>query len=175
LLATTVGLILVLPLAVVTAALTLVLSRVFGRFERFRYRTLLDLDIARPHRPLPRTGWWPRLKAVLLSGATWREVAHGLLQLPVGVLTYVIAVVAWSVPITLLTLPATVWALPGDEAYVWPDTTLRGWVLAGPAFVLGLALLPLVPVVIRLVATLDGQLARVLLGPGRTQQLDAQV
>ncbi|MGZ4706162.1 MAG: sensor histidine kinase, partial [Acidimicrobiales bacterium] len=32
-----------------------------------------------------------------------------------------------------------------------------------------------VPVAIRLVALLDGQLARVLLGPGRTQQLDAQV
>ena len=39
-------------------------------------------------------------------------------------------------PLTLLTLPATVWALPGDEVYVWPDVTLRGWALAVPAFVL---------------------------------------
>ncbi|MGZ4758502.1 MAG: sensor histidine kinase [Acidimicrobiales bacterium] len=175
LLATTLGLILVLPMAIVTGALTLVLSRVFGRFERFRYRCLLDLDIARPHRPLPAAGWWPRLKSVLLSGATWREMGHGVLQLPIGVLTYVFAVVVWCVPLSLLTLPATVWALPGDEVYVWPDVTLRGWAVAAPAFVLGLVLLPLVPVAIRLVALLDGQLARVLLGPGRTQQLDAQV
>ncbi len=175
LLATTFGLILLLPLAVVTGALTLVLSRVFGRFERFRYRCLLDVDIPRPHRPLPAAGWWPRLRSVLSSGATWREMAHGLLQLPIGVLTYVIAVVAWCVPLTLLTLPITVWALPGDEAYVWPDVTVRGWALAGPAFVLGVLLLPLVPVAIRVVALLDGQLARVLLGPGRAQQLDERV
>lgn len=175
LLATTLGLILVLPMAVVTGALLLLSSRVFGRFERFRYRTLLDLPIARPHRARTVTGWWPRLKSVVLSGATWKEMGHGLLQLPVGVLTYVIAVVAWSVPLTLLTLPATVWALPEDEVYVWPDVTLRGWAAAVPAFVLGLVLLPLVPFAIRLVALLDGQLAALLLGPGRTQQLDAQV
>jgi signal transduction histidine kinase len=81
----------------------------------------------------------------------------------------------WSVPLTLLTLPATVWALPGDEAYIWPDVTLRGWVLAGPGFVLGLLLLPLVPFVIRVASLLDGRLAALLLGPGRTQQLDEQV
>jgi signal transduction histidine kinase len=171
LLATTLGLILVLPMAVVTGALLLVSSRVFGRFERFRYRTLVDLPIARPHRPVTATGWWPRLKSVVLSAATWKEMGHGLLQLPVGVLTYVIAVVVWSVPLTLL----TVWVLPGDEVYVWPDVTLRGWALAVPAFVLGLVIVPVVPFAIRLVAMLDGQLAALLLGPGRTQQLDEQV
>ena len=175
LLATTVGLILVLPMAIVTGVLLLVCSRVFGRFERFRYRTLLDLPIARPHRSGAVTGWWPRTKAVLLSAATWKEMGHGLLQLPVGVVTYVIATVVWCVPLTLLTLPVTVWALPGDEVYVWPDVTLRGWALAAPAFILGLVLLPLVPFVIRFVAMVDGKLASLLLGPGRTQQLDAQV
>ena len=56
LLALTIGLILLLPMAVVTGALLLVSSRLFGRFERFRYRTLLDLPIARPHRPVTADG-----------------------------------------------------------------------------------------------------------------------
>ena len=68
------------------------------------------------------------------------------------------------------------WALPGDEVYVWPDVTLRGWAARRcPRSCSASLLLPLVPFAIRLVAMLDGQLARLLLGPGRTQQLDAQV
>ena len=175
LLATAFGLLLIFPLSVVCAVATLALSRVFGRFERFRYRCLLDLDIARPHPAIADHAWWARFKSVVTSGSTWRELGHGLLQLPVGVVTYVFALVVWCVPLTLLTLPATVWLLPDDEVYVWSGVAVRGWAVAAPACLLGLVLLPLVPFAIRLVAALDGQFAALLLGPARAEVLDAKV
>jgi len=175
LLATAFGLLLIFPLSVVCAVATLALSRGFGRFERFRYRCLLDLDIARPHPAIADDAWWARFKSVVTSGSTWRELGHGLLQLPVGVVTYVFALVVWCVPLTLLTLPATVWLLPDDEVYVWSGVAVRGWAVAAPACLLGLVLLPLVPFAIRLVAALDGQFAALLLGPARAEVLDAKV
>ncbi len=107
--------------------------------------------------------------------STWREVGYSLLALPVGVATFVVAVASWSVPITLLLLPATVWAMPDHAVYVWPGVQLHGWYAAGPAFVLGLVLLPLAAVVVRGAAAADGMMTRALLGPGRAERLDERV
>ena len=145
----TFGLLVVVPAALVTAALAFACARLIGWFGRWRAKALLDLDIDAPHRPLPPKGWWARIKSQLFVASTWREVGYSLLALPVGVATFVVAVASWSVPITLLLLPATVWAMPDHAVYVWPGVQLHGWYAAGPAFVLGLVLLPLAAVVVR--------------------------
>ena len=171
----TFGLLVVFPAALVTAALAFACARLIGWFGRWRAKALLDLDIDAPHRPLPPKGWWARIKSQLFVASTWREVGYSLLALPVGVATFVVAVASWSVPITLLLLPATVWAMPDHAVYVWPGVQLHGWYAAGPAFVLGLVLLPLAAVVVRGAAAADGMMTRALLGPGRAERLDLRV
>ena len=175
LLAVTFGTLIILPIALVTGVLALVCARVFGYLERWRAEALLDVHIDAPRRPLPDHGWWAKVRSQVLVVSTWREVGYALLRLPTGVATFTIALVSWCVPLTLLALPATVWTLPDHQVWIWPDVAARGWVAAGPAFCLGLVLLPLVPFVIRGTAFLDGQLTRALLGPGRAEQLDERV
>jgi signal transduction histidine kinase len=171
----TFGLLVIVPAALVTAALAFASARLIGWFGRWRAKALLDLDIDAPHRPLPPKGWWARVKSQLFVASTWREVGYSLLALPVGVATFVVAVASWSIPITLLLLPATIWAMPDHAVYVWPGVQLHGWYAAGPAFVLGLVLLPLAAVVVGGAAAADGMMTRALLGPGRAERLDERV
>jgi signal transduction histidine kinase len=171
----TFGFLIIFPAALVTAALALASARLIGWFGRWRAKALLDLDIDAPHRPLPPKGWWARIKSQLFVASTWREVGYSLLALPVGVATFVVAVACWSIPITLLMLPATIWAMPDHAVYVWSGVQVHGWYAAGPAFVVGLVLLPLAAMAVRGAATADGMMTRALLGPGRAERLDERV
>lgn len=175
LLTVSVALVVLFPISLILAWLLFFVADQFGRFERFRLRSLLDIDVASPSRPPSTGGWWSRLKARALSGSTWRQIAAGILRLPVGAITFALAVAAWCVPLSLLALPATIWLLPNDEIRLWSGIALHGWPVAVVAGALGIAVLPFVPFVIRTVAALDARLFAWLLGPARAEGLDARV
>jgi signal transduction histidine kinase len=175
LLVTTVSLVIVFPVAVVLAWITEWVVRVLGRAERYRLAVFLDVNLADPHRDRPTGNWWRRLLTRLRSGALWREVGHLLVLLPQGILFFGVTLAAWSVALTALTLPATIWAIPDHQVYVWSGVTVHGWVAGVLGLVMGLVLLPLVPLLVGLLAEADVALARLLLGPSRREALEGRV
>jgi signal transduction histidine kinase len=135
----------------------------------------LDVDLPDPHRGRPAGNWWRRFVTRLRSGALWRELAHHLVLLPQGILFFCVVVAAWSVALTALTLPATIWAIPDQQVYVWSGVALHGWVAGVLGALTGLVLLPLVPFVVRGLVEAEVALARLLLGPSRSEALEGRV
>ena len=175
LLATSLGLAIVAPLAVPVVWLLLTSAEALGRVERARLAALLDLDLGNPHRPSVATGWWGRLVERLKSSSRWKEIAYLLLLLPVGVLTICVTTVVWSAGFALTALPAYVSSLPDGRANL-------GAFYAGPGIpslalaVVGLSLLLSAPWVVRALADLDRRVATSLLRPGPTvAQLSARL
>jgi signal transduction histidine kinase len=176
LLATSVGVAIIVPVAILVAWLLFVTSTGFGRIERSRARALLDLDIANPHAPLPEGKWyWQRIGARLSSGSRWREIGYNLARLPLAALTTGVPLAAWCGSLALLFLPLYLHALPTKVAHfaLFDVSDLGaaialavvgavGVVLAAPWLTLGLA-------------NLDAAVARTLLGPKPADQLAAQV
>jgi len=117
--ATSLGLLITFPLAIPVIWLLFLWARVVGRVERSRVESLLGVAIADPVRPLPEGSWWSRWKARFRDRARWKEMAHAVVLLPLGVLTLVTMVVAWGGSLALLTLPITVGHLPGGSAKFW--------------------------------------------------------
>jgi len=174
LLATLLGVAIVVPVGLLVAAVTLWTVRGIAVIERARVRALLDVDIARPA-PLTAGGtWFRRFGRAWLDGSTWRAIIHSLVLFPLGLFTFITTLLVWCVPLTLLSLPATIYLLPGHE--VRPGLhQFRGEVSGGIGGALGLVLIGLVPFAIRALGDLDVAVARALLGPGRRAALDERV
>lgn len=173
LLSVTFSLAVTVVLAVPFAWLTVLLARWFGRMERARARVLLGVDVADPH-PARTGGWWSRLRRDLVSGAVWREIAHHLLLLPVGLVGWALAVVLWSGSLFLVTLPATVWLMPDDVADLGPiEVGIGGAVGLGLLGSVGLCYVA--PWFTRGWARLDVALVRGLLGPTASAQWEERV
>jgi signal transduction histidine kinase len=162
------------PAAVLGAWLLVAVTRLLGRLERLRIWIFLDLDIPYPHPDDRALSWWRRLWARVGRASTWKEVAILVLALPVGAITFSLALATWCIPLTLLTLPLYAWALPGDRADLWFMTIGAGWPSVVAALIGAVGLL-FVPLVIRLLAALNGRLARWFLGPSRRHALDERV
>ena len=148
-------------------AVALVLSRLFGRVERARFRLVLGVDIPTPY-ARPATGSAvERFRALLRTPAGWREAAYHVARFPLSAVQVVLAAAAWLLPLGALTLPIYNWALPRGGANLWLFTVRTWWatVLMG---LLGLVLLPLAPRAVRLLGRLDVAVARSLLGPDRS-------
>ena len=156
---------------------TFLLARAFGWFERRRVRLLLGVAIEDPvRRPAKRPGLFQKLIAPFRDRATWKEVLYLWLVQPVlSVMNFTVALTAWAIPLWALTLPIYAVAWPGAAPELWSGRRLDTWheTLITPA--VGLILLPLAPWIIRGLARLDGETARALLSPSRTEALEAQV
>jgi signal transduction histidine kinase len=162
------------PMAVLGAWVFIAVTRGLGRLERLRAWILLDLDIAYPHPDDRGASWWRRLWNRVGRASTWKEVAHLVLGLPIGAVTFALTMAVWTIPLTLLTLPAYAWALPNDRADLGFMTIPAGWGSVLPALAGAVALL-FVPLVIRLLASVDGRFARWALGRSRRYDLGARV
>jgi signal transduction histidine kinase len=161
LLATSLGLAVVAPLAVPVAWLLFAASQLLGRVERSRLSALLDLDLAAYPPPAAAT-WWGRFVERLKSVDRWKEIAYLLALLPLGLVTLVLTTAVVSGGLALLALPAYVAALPEGRAnFGLFDAGALG--SAGLAAV-GLSLLVLSPWVVRTLANLDRWVATSLLG-----------
>ena len=175
LLATSLGLAIVAPLAVPVAWLLFAAAQALGQVERSRLAGLLDLDLADPYPPPAAGGWWGRFMERLKSSARWKEIAYLLVLFPVGVLTFVVTAGVWSGGLALLALPAYVGSLPEGGAN-FGLFEVGGAVAALPLAFVGLSLLASAPWVVRALAGLDRSVATSLLGPRSTvAQLSARL
>ena len=174
-LATTAALLITLPLAIPFAYALFALGRVHGAIERSRLRGLLDVELDDPVAPLRPGSWWNRLKQRATSRARWKEIGHGLLLLPLGLLTGVTSIVVWCVSAALVPLPLYVSQLPGDKArFGLFDVTSGSTALAlGLLGLLGL--LVLAPWTTLGMAGIDAAAGRALLGPNRSAELAAEL
>jgi signal transduction histidine kinase len=172
---TSIGLLITFPLAIPVVWMMFVAGRGIGRVERARAEVLLDLTLPDPVRPLPEGSWWSHWKARFRDRARWKELAHGLVLLPLGVLTVVVAMVTWGGSAALVALPLYVGHLPGGTAKFWlfdvgPGGAALGLALVG---VVGLALVA--PWATVLMGRLSAVEVRWLLGPRPGSELEARV
>ena len=146
-----------LPLLV----LTLVGARQYARLERARVRVLLGVPVPAP---APRSGGLaPRSwVAELRNPAGWKALVHALLALPVGVVTFTVVVTGWVTAFALLATPVAAPWLPGDSRIGSLHLNTPAGAVA--AFVTGVLLAGLMPLVVRCLAAVDAALARLLLG-----------
>jgi hypothetical protein len=146
-----------LPLLV----LTLVGARCYARFERGRVRMLLGVRVAPPESG--RGGLAPRRwLAELPDGAGWKALAHALLALPVGALSFTVVVTGWVTAFALLGTPLAAPWLP--EASRIGSVNIDTPAGAAGAFVAGAVLAGAMPLVVRGLTAVDTVLARLLLG-----------
>lgn len=158
-----------IPLALVT----LELARALAHLERSRLRYVGVYVPDRLHEtsPHPNLGTWQRSWRLVGDGRAWRELAHGLLVLPLAVVTFSVALI-W-----------TVGAAAGLTSWLWwgwrPPTSMTlseliGLPLAGawPEVLLGLLLAATAVPVLRICVLLHSGLATALLGdPNTTKEL----
>lgn len=178
LIATSAGLLIVLPLAIPVIWVLFAGSHLLADLERSRLAALAGVQLADPVAPPTAEGpwrWLRRLVEQARSGARWKEIAYHLLLLPVGVLLWVVMVTVWAGAATLVVLPPIVAHLPGESAKFGPiELTLGPSV--GLAWLLGVVVLLVVaPHLTRLQADLHVRMATALLGPDRSTELGAQV
>ena len=163
--ALTIGLLITFPLAVPVAWLTLMASRGFAVAERNRLASLLDVEITDPTAALDAGSWWRRLRQRTRDRARWKELAHGLVLLPLGVLGAMAAGLFWSGGLLMLTLPAYINALPGDSAKFGLFELSSGPLIPLAALV-GLVALAVAPTVTQGVTRIQVAAAKALLGQG---------
>jgi signal transduction histidine kinase len=167
LLSTAAGLAITVVLAVPFLWLAFVVSRGLGYVERSRVAVLLDTPIADPIPPLTARSWLRRLWERVQSPDRWREIAHHLLALPIGVLTFTVVAVVWAGSLALTLLPLYVSALPdGTAKFGIADVGQGpGSLLACVVGVLGVVLLA--PHATLAMGRLQAKAATWLLGPRR--------
>jgi signal transduction histidine kinase len=145
--------------------------RLFGKFERARFGSLLAVPIADPY-PVFEGSVWTRIKKRVFSAAPWKELAYALILFPLACVGFSLVVASWSVSVALLLLPAYITALPNQIAHFWlVDITPGGsaWIMAA----VGVAgLLFVAPWVARGWAALDALLGAVLLGRDQSEELE---
>jgi signal transduction histidine kinase len=126
--------------------------------ERARMRLFLGFEIAAAPN-LPK-GFRKRLT----YGPTWRSIGYGLLHFPLAIATYVAAVAGWGTSLSLLSMPWWLHRVPSRRADLWlihVDDQATAWWLAGA----GVLIAALASLLVYVLTTLEGELAKALLGP----------
>ncbi|MEP7054960.1 MAG: sensor domain-containing protein [Actinomycetota bacterium] len=154
--------------------LTVHVVRRLSAFERGRFRLTLGMDLPAPK--LPSRGRFLRYAWSLAKSPTvWRQIGYHLLLLPWGVVAMVLTMVAWTVPLSLATLPLYFPLLGAHSADLWLFSVGDVRTEAAVA-VLGVVLLVFVtPNVVRVLRTVDAELARTLLSSLGSEELAERV
>jgi signal transduction histidine kinase len=162
------------PLLVVT----LLVARGAATLERALVRTMLEVDIPAPYRPVPEgAGLVPQAKAVLTDPASWRDLGYWMLMFPLSVVEFVIVVVFWPVALSLVAFPFYWYLLPAFFVVELPgrgEWAVNSFTSALPVTVLGLLLGLLTVPLVRGLGRMHGALASAVLGPSRTAVLAAE-
>jgi signal transduction histidine kinase len=164
LLALSVSLLITFPLALPFVWCLFVAARGIGHVERSRYAALLGVELIDPVPPLQATSLWRRLVERVRTRPRWREIAYGLVQLPLALLTMLPTVAAWCGSVALLALPFYVDQLPGDTAKFGLFEVSQGIGSALAALVGAVGLVLVAPWVTHAMAAFDAAVGRWLLG-----------
>lgn len=155
---------------------TLTVWAVHGTLAAVRWMTVAALDEDVPMRPMPRPERPGLLRGPLSlaqSGAAWREMALGVVLLPLAVLGLVVVLSLWAAAVAGVLLPAYIDRLPGDGGIEWLPwgPGVEAWAGCGAGLVLA--------VLARMVSTgftrAHLTLLRGLLAPGENERLRARV
>lgn len=144
--------------------------------ERQRIKLFLGETIPSPYRPRPRGSLMSRARALIGDGAVWRDLVYDFLLFPAGVAEFVIASIAIALPGFMIGASFFFWV--GDGPTVFGDSsTGSGWQVdtlpeAALLFTLGLAIVVPCLLIMDWVARGHLAVARWLLGPSRTEELE---
>ncbi|WP_240489725.1 sensor histidine kinase [Actinomadura atramentaria] len=149
----------------------MVLWRAVAMVERRLARLAFGVRIPDPYRPMPRgRNPFPKLKALVLDPATWKDLVYLASTFPIGLAEFVVSAVAWSATAMLLFSPAIVLGSGGMEVNFGPVSYWAGNPLeALPMAALGVVALLVALYVTRTIAIAHALWARLLLGPNRAQ------
>jgi signal transduction histidine kinase len=142
--------------------------------ERRLIGSLTGIEIPTPYRAEPPgASWWHKLKARLADPATWKDLVFLLLQLPLGIASFVIAVCVLCVSFGALLAPAYYWSVPDgiEIGLLEANTVLEAIALAPFGAVLVFLAIPALGALGRLY----GELAALLLGSNADPELTAEV
>lgn len=124
------GLAILVPIALVTLTLLLTWAHIVATVERSRTEALLGVRLENPVHRLPAGSPWRKLRAAAKDRARWKEVVYCWLRLPVSGILFVTVVGSWALSLAMTALPTYVAALPRDTAQlgrfgVSPTSTSR--------------------------------------------------
>ena len=175
LLAVSLSLLVVFPLAVVTSWVLFLVTHLLARVERSRAGALLRLPL---HDPAPRaegSNWWRRYVWRLRSMSRWKELGFALLHYPVGMMNTALTFLTWGGSVALLLLPLYAGSLPGGSAkFRWFEVGPGTGALVGS--LVGLVGVVLVaPWVTTWLADLDRVIDRLLLGRTERAEFEERV
>ena len=157
--------------------IALMCARKLAAIERWRVEQVSGVRLAAVYRSDVSTthslrGWWERLR----DTQAWLDAAHGVLALPLAIVTWSIAVIWWSGALSGLTYWMWSRALPQDgssrslsDVLDLPWADWMGMLLMGVFF--ALTLIP----VLRFSAGAQTSFASVLLGNSRVGQLQERI
>lgn len=141
-----------------------------------RWMTAAALDVDVPMRPVPRAERGGILRgplALAQSGAVWREMAFGVLLLPLATAGLAIVATLWGGAVAGVLLPVYIDRLPGEGGIEWLHwgPGIEAWAGVGAGVALG--------VLARMAsggfARAHVALVRGLLAPGENERLRARV
>jgi hypothetical protein len=155
LLATSAGLMITL-LGIPLLMGTLLAARGIGAIERWRAGSLLG-----PTKVVPARHEYG-LRARLSDAGDWKAVAYSLLLFPVGVVTGTVTVVGWASAAAAITAPAYAGRFD-DSSRRLAGINLEGPVAGVASVLAGVALLILMPTIVRNLARVQTKLVRQLL------------
>jgi signal transduction histidine kinase len=135
--------------------------------ERRRMQLFLGREI--PAAPGPTKGW----RGQFTHAPTWRAIGYFLLQFVLGVVTFTVVITTWAVSLAMLSMPWWLDRVPSRRADAWALTVTdqrTAWLLAAA----GLLVAGLAALLTYGLTSLEGALARALLGP-TARDLERQV
>ena len=96
---------LVIVLGFPALALTLLIARGFADLQRVRLQQLMGRPVPRPvYRPSPPdANWFRRVTNPLRQGQSWLDLLHGVLNMPISIISFVLPVVWWAAALGGLT------------------------------------------------------------------------
>jgi signal transduction histidine kinase len=110
-------------LALISSPLTLLSAR-GAQAERRRIARFLGYQISSPYRRLPQGTALDRARALAEDPASWRDLAHLLLLVPVGALEFVVVVSAFVFFIGTITLPVWLFVAFPEGAPLWLEVRI---------------------------------------------------
>jgi uncharacterized membrane protein len=146
------------------AGLFILSVRGVGLLEGFMVEALLGIRM--PRRPLfyrKNMGWWQRFKQLVSDKHTWLSLVYMILQLPMGIISFVVLVVLIAVSLYGIGLPILQLVLDLPVSYVnGVSYYLVDWMLP-LAVVAGILLATLTMHLARFLGRQHGRLAKALL------------
>ncbi len=134
------------------------ICRRLAGLERRRIRLFLGIEI--PDAPGPAKGW----RKQFTHGPTWRAIGYFLVHFVLGLVTFTVVISAWATAGAMLSMPWWLHRVPSrraDAGILTATDQRTAWLLAAA----GLLMIAVAALLTYALTSLEGVLARAMLGP----------